>query len=73
MVLVQTFAYVLVLQAIASVATLGYGAMLMGPPTIGFVAEATSLRASFLMVGCVALMIAALAPVLGRATRRATA
>ncbi|MGR3368729.1 MAG: MFS transporter [Sagittula sp.] len=60
-------------QAIASVATLGYGAMLMGPPTIGFVAEATSLRASFLMVGCVALMIAALAPVLGRATRRATA
>lgn len=53
-------------QAIASVATLGYGALLMGPPLIGFVAEATSLRVSLLLVGCLALMIAVLAPVLKR-------
>ncbi len=56
-------------QGIASVATLGYGAMLLGPPAIGFVAEATSLRISFLLVGCLALMIAVLAPVLSRPAR----
>ncbi|MGP6086631.1 MFS transporter [Antarctobacter jejuensis] len=53
-------------QAIASVATLGYGAMLLGPPAIGFIAEATSLRLSFVMVGGLALLIAAFAPALGR-------
>ncbi|MBP0482894.1 MFS transporter [Sagittula salina] len=53
-------------QAIASVATLGYGAMLMGPPAIGFVAEATSLRVSFALVALMALLAAALAPVLRR-------
>ncbi|WP_375258033.1 MFS transporter [Citreimonas sp.] len=54
-------------QAIASVATLGYGAMLMGPPAIGFIADASSLRLSFALVGLFALLIAALSPVLGRA------
>ncbi len=44
-------------QAIASVATLGYGAMLLGPPTIGFIAHATSLRTSFVIVGLCALTI----------------
>lgn len=53
-------------QAIASVATLGYGAMLLGPPAIGFIAEATSLRMSFLMVGGIALLIALFASALGR-------
>ncbi len=53
-------------QAIASVATLGYGAMLMGPPAIGFIADATSLRISFALVGLCALLIAALSPVLRR-------
>lgn len=48
-------------RAIASVATLGYGAMLLGPPAIGFIAHATSLRVSFLVVGALALSIAALA------------
>lgn len=52
-------------QAIASVATLGYGAMLIGPPVIGFVAELTSLRLALALVGAMALCIAALAPVLG--------
>ncbi|MBF9059828.1 MFS transporter [Rhodobacterales bacterium HKCCSP123] len=48
-------------QAIASVATLGYGAMLLGPPAIGFIAHAASLRVSFLLVGLLALLIAAFA------------
>lgn len=54
-------------QAIASVATLGYGAMLMGPPAIGFIADASSLRVSFVLVGLFALLIAVLSPVLGHA------
>lgn len=53
-------------QAIASVATLGYGAMLMGPPAIGFIADVSSLRFSFVLVGLFALLIAVLSPVLGR-------
>ncbi|MBU2963574.1 MFS transporter [Citreicella sp. C3M06] len=48
-------------QAIASVATLGYGAMLLGPPAIGFIAQLTSLRVSFGLVGCCAMLAAALA------------
>ena len=44
-------------QAIASVATLGYGAMLLGPPAIGFLAHATSLRFSFALVAAAALLI----------------
>ncbi|GGG85398.1 putative transporter y4wD [Salipiger pallidus] len=58
-------------QAIASVATLGYGAMLLGPPAIGFIAHATSLRVAFLVVAICAALIAVLAgslraPGLGR-------
>jgi MFS family permease len=53
-------------QAIAAVATLGYGAMLLGPPVIGFVAELSSLRLALGLVGVAALLIAALAPVLAR-------
>lgn len=53
-------------QGIASVATLGYGAMLLGPPLIGVIAEASSLRAAFVMVGAFAVLIAILAPVLDR-------
>lgn len=40
-------------NAIASVAALGYGAFLFGPPILGFIGEHASLRISFL---CVALM-----------------
>ena len=58
-------------QAIASVATLGYGAMLLGPPAIGFIAHATSLRTAFLVVAACAALIAVLAgslraPAVGR-------
>ena len=37
--------------AVAAVATSGYFGLLAGPPVIGFVAEATSLTAAFLMLG----------------------
>lgn len=46
--------------SLAAVSTIGYLGFLMGPPLIGFVAEATSLRISFsiiaLMGMCIALM-----------------
>ncbi len=47
--------------AIATVATMGYGGFLVGPPLIGFVAETTSLDgALWLLVGaCVVLALAA--------------
>ena len=49
-------------RAIASVATLGYGGVLIGPPIIGFVAEATSVRFSFGVVAVLALVISGFAP-----------
>ena len=48
-------------RAIASVATLGYGGMLIGPPAIGAVAAARSLPAGFGLIAALALLIAALA------------
>lgn len=45
---------------IASVATLGYGGLLLGPPIIGFIADATSLSISFLVLSALALAIVAL-------------
>lgn len=49
-------------QAIAAVATLGYGGMLLGPPLIGWVATTLSLSAGFVLIGALALVITALAP-----------
>jgi MFS family permease len=46
--------------AIASVSTLGYGGILLGPPLIGFAAEATSIRIAFLMLAVLASMIVVL-------------
>jgi MFS family permease len=43
--------------AIASVATIGYSGFLAGPPVIGLIAQATSLRIAF---GLVALLVASL-------------
>ena len=57
-------------QGIASVATLGYGAMLLGPPLIGQIAELASLRLAFVMLGGFALTVAVLAPVLGTGVAR---
>lgn len=47
-------------EAIAGVATLSYGGMLLGPPLIGFVAGLTSLTVSFALLALLALMVAAL-------------
>ncbi len=51
-------------RAIARVATLGYGALLVAPPLIGFIAETLSLRAAFGVVAVLALLITFLAGVL---------
>ncbi|MBO6508348.1 MAG: MFS transporter, partial [Roseibium sp.] len=47
--------------ALASVATLGYGAFLIGPPLLGFVGELFSLRASFVVVAVLTLALPLLA------------
>lgn len=44
--------------ALAAVSTIGYLGFLLGPPLIGFVAELTSLRISFLLIACMGLTIA---------------
>lgn len=49
-------------RAIASVATLGYGGLLLGPPVIGFVAQITTLRLALLVLAALAVLIAAFAP-----------
>lgn len=56
-------------EAIAAVATFGHGAYLLGGPVIGLIAEATSLRAAFSLLGLCALVVAILAPVLRKEVR----
>lgn len=43
--------------AIASVSTLGYGGILLGPPLIGFVSEVSSIRIAFLILAVLACFI----------------
>ncbi|MCV0426541.1 MAG: MFS transporter [Roseibium sp.] len=47
--------------ALASVATLGYGAFLLGPPLLGFIGDFLSLRASFAVVALLTLALPFLA------------
>ncbi|WP_210092602.1 MFS transporter [Ruegeria sp. HKCCSP346] len=54
-------------QAIASVATLGYGGLLIGPPLIGFLAEVFSLRLAFAVLLPLAVLIVLLAGAMKRA------
>ena len=51
---------------IASVATLGYGGLLLGPPVIGFLAEAVGLRFAFLLLAALAALMLLLAGALRR-------
>ncbi|WP_298917659.1 MFS transporter [uncultured Roseobacter sp.] len=44
-------------QAISSVATLGYGGMLIGPAFVGFVAESTDLQIAFGLLAVLAILI----------------
>lgn len=48
-------------NGIAAMATLGYGGFLVGPPLIGWLAEATSLRLALFVLAGLALVIAAIA------------
>lgn len=48
--------------ALASVATLGYGGMLLGPPIIGFVAQITGMRMSWIVLAVLAVLAIMLAP-----------
>ncbi|WP_251977434.1 MFS transporter [Salinicola avicenniae] len=53
-------------EAIAGVSTFGYGAMLLGPPLIGFAAHLITLHYAFCLLGALALGIVAFAPALER-------
>ncbi len=54
-------------QAIASVATLGYGGLLIGPPLIGFLAELLGLRLAFAVLLPLSVLIIICAGALRRA------
>ncbi|POX36887.1 MFS transporter [Streptomyces sp. Ru73] len=55
-------------SGVATASTFGYGGMLLGPPAIGFMADWLSLRAALTSVA----LLAAVAAVIGFATRRST-
>ena len=48
--------------AVATVTTIGYLGLLIGPPLVGLVAQVSSLRASFLVLAGIAAVVAAVAP-----------
>jgi fucose permease len=60
-------------QGIATVATIGYGGFLVGPPMIGFVAGAASLGAGLFIVSLLLLLVVILAPVARRPVVATTA
>ena len=43
--------------AISSVSSCGYGALIVGPALIGFIAERSSLNQAMLILGCIGLMV----------------
>lgn len=49
-------------HGIAAMATVGYGGFLLGPPAIGWLAEATSLRVALVLLAVLAAVIALLTP-----------
>jgi len=57
-------------SAVATVTTLGYFGLLIGPPLVGGVAQASSLRGSFVVLACVAAAVAAAATRLKLTPRR---
>jgi MFS family permease len=48
-------------SAVATITTLGYAGLLVGPPLVGSVAQASSLRISFVVLACLAAAVAAAA------------
>ena len=59
-------------QGIATVATIGYGGFLVGPPMIGFVAGAAGLGAGLFVVSLLLLLVVVLAPAARRPAAPAT-
>ena len=57
-------------NAIAAVATCGYVGFLVGPPSIGILAQAAGLRAALLLIVALSLLAAALSPRVGGAPTR---
>jgi MFS family permease len=55
-------------RAVASVATMGYGGFLAGPPLLGWLAELTSLRVLMVVVVLLAALVALLADATGTAS-----
>jgi MFS family permease len=47
--------------AVATVTTIGYLGLLIGPPLVGLVAQASSLRVSFIVLAAIAAAVAAVA------------
>jgi MFS family permease len=52
--------------ALTAVSSLGFMGLLMGPPIIGFIAEATNLRVSFLAISLMSIAVMVLASLLPR-------
>lgn len=50
--------------AITTVSTIGFFGFLVGPPLIGFIAQALNLRWSFAIIACIGLMTTIIAPLL---------
>jgi MFS family permease len=48
--------------AVATVTTIGYLGLLVGPPLVGLVAQASSLRVSFVVLAAIAGAVAVAAP-----------
>ena len=58
-------------RGVAAVATIGYTGFLAGPPLLGFLARATSIQASLLLVAALIAIIAPFTPALDKSKRRA--
>lgn len=52
--------------ALTTVSTIGFFGFLMGPPLIGFVAQALNLRWSFAIIACIGLATSIIAPMLDK-------
>lgn len=52
--------------ALATVSTIGFLGFLLGPPVIGFIAQALNLRWAFAIIACIGIMTTLLAPALKR-------
>jgi MFS family permease len=59
--------------AISTVAVVGYVGFLVGPPLIGAVAGATSLRGGFVFLACVGVLLVTTVPILARAGKESPA